>query len=161
MRSKSKIFRLTPLQLEQLEKHIEKENTNFTDFIHSLIQREVMQDAVTVRQSIEERKPRLKVRTVIELVKRYQKTDPALLLELARIGNNLNQLARALNIIKNAALQEQKMLDIFACFQVLKTIQNDLEQIYPALPKIYRQPNERVEKQLSSLQLAEGDESAY
>ena len=124
MRSKSKIFRLTPLQLEQLEKHIEKENTNFTDFIHSLIQREVMQDAVTVRQSIEERKPRLKVRTVIELVKRYQKTDPALLLELARIGNNLNQLARALNIIKNAALQEQKMLDIFACFQVLKGIQN-------------------------------------
>ena len=161
MRSKSKIFRLTPLQLEQLEKHIEKENTNFTDFIHSLIQREVMQDAVTVRQSIEERKPRLKVRTVIELVKRYQKTDPALLLELARIGNNLNQLARALNIIKNAALQEQKMLDIFACFQVLKGIQNDLEQIYPALPKIYRQPPERVEKQLSSLQLAEGDESAY
>ena len=120
-----------------------------------------MQDAVTVRQSIEERKPRLKVRTVIELVKRYQKTDPALLLELARIGNNLNQLARALNIIKNAALQEQKMLDIFACFQVLKAIQNDLEQIYPALPKIYRQPPERVEKQLSSLQLAEGDESAY
>ncbi|KAB0649634.1 MobC family plasmid mobilization relaxosome protein [Acinetobacter bohemicus] len=161
MRSKSKIFRLTPLQLEQLEKHIEKENTNFTDFIHSLIQREVMQDAVTVRQSIEERKPRLKVRTVIELVKRYQKTDPALLLELARIGNNLNQLARALNIIKNAALQEQKMLDIFACFQVLKGIQNDLEKIYPALPKIYRQPPERVEKQLSSLQLAEGDESAY
>ena len=161
MRSKSKIFRLTPLQLEQLEKHIEKENTNFTDFIHSLIQREVMQDAVTVRQSIEERKPRLKVRTVIELVKRYQKTDPALLLELARIGNNLNQLARALNIIKNAALQEQKKLDIFACFQVLKTIQNDLEQISPALPKIYRQPPERVEKQLSSLQLAEGDESAY
>ena len=161
MRSKSKIFRLTPLQLEQLEKHIEKENTNFTDFIHSLIQREVMQDAVTVRQSIEERKPRLKVRTVIELVKRYQKTDPALLLELARIGNNLNQLARALNIIKNAALQEQKMLDIFACFQVLKGIQNDLEQIYPALPKIYRQPNERGEKQLSSLQLAEVDESAY
>lgn len=120
-----------------------------------------MQDAVTVRQSIEERKPRLKVRTVIELVKRYQKTDPALLLELARIGNNLNQLARALNIIKNAALQEQKMLDIFACFQVLKGIQNDLEKIYPALPKIYRQPPERVEKQLSSLQLAEGDESAY
>ena len=161
MRSKSKIFRLTPLQLEQLEKHIEKENTNFTDFIHSLIQREVMQDAITVRQSIEERKPRLKVRTVIELVKRYQKTDPALLLELARIGNNLNQLARALNIIKNAALQEQKMLDIFACFQVLKGIQNDLEKIYPALPKIYRQPPEGVEKQLSSLQLAEGDESAY
>ena len=33
MRSKNKIFRLTELQLEQLEKHIEKEETTFTDFI--------------------------------------------------------------------------------------------------------------------------------
>ena len=48
MRSKNKIFRLTELQLEQLEKHIEKEETTFTDFIHSLIQREVMQDAVVI-----------------------------------------------------------------------------------------------------------------
>lgn len=162
MRSKSKIFRLTPLQLEQLEKHIEKENTNFTDFIHSLIQRELMKNSVTVkRPHDQEDHLRVKVKTVIEIIKRFQRTDPALLLELARIGNNLNQLARALNIIKNAALQEQKMLDIFACFQVMKGIQKDLEQIYPALPKIYRQPPERVEKQLSSLQLAEGDESAY
>ena len=49
MRTKNKIFRLTELQLEQLEKHLEKEGTTFTDFIHSLIQREVMHDAVTVR----------------------------------------------------------------------------------------------------------------
>ena len=46
MRSKNKIFRLTELQLEQLEKHLEKEGTTFTDFIHSLIQRELAQDAV-------------------------------------------------------------------------------------------------------------------
>ena len=162
MRSKSKIFRLTELQSEQLENHLKQESISLTDFIHSLIQRELMKNFVTVKRPHDQEGPlRVKVKTVIELVKRYQKTDPALLLELARIGNNLNQLARALNIIKNAALQEQKMLDIFACFQVLKGIQNDLEQIYPALPKIYRQPNERVEKQLSSLQLAEGDESAY
>ena len=111
MRSKSKIFRLTELQLEQLEKHLEKEGTTFTDFIHSLIQREVMQDTITVKQPTEEqKKPRFKVKTVIEVVKRYQKTDPALLLELAKIGNNLNQIARALNIIKNADHQEQRKL---------------------------------------------------
>ena len=171
MRSKSKISRLTPLQLEQLEKHIEKENTNFTDFIHSLIQREVMQDAVTVRQSIEEeRKPRLKIKTVIEIVKRFQRTDPALLLELSRIGNNLNQIARALNIIKNSDSREQRKLDIFACLQVLKAIQNDLEQVFPALPKIGRQSPDRLQKQLEDLNvdqalpsivLAEKDESAY
>ena len=117
MRSKNKIFRLTELQLEQLEKHIEKEETTFTDFIHSLIQREVMQDAVTVRQPTEEElKPRTKIKTVIEVVKRYQKTDPSVLLELSKIGNNLNQIARALNIIKNADPQEQRKLDVFSIF---------------------------------------------
>ncbi|MFM2331720.1 MAG: hypothetical protein RIQ74_543 [Pseudomonadota bacterium] len=162
MRSKSKIFRLTELQLEQLEKHLEKEGTTFTDFIHSLIQREVMQDAITVKQPKEEqKKPRLKVKTVIEVVKRYQKTDPALLLELSKIGNNLNQIARALNIIKNADPQEQRKLDIFSIFLVLKGIQTELEHVFPTLPKISRQSPERLKKQLSSIQLAEEDESAY
>ena len=162
MRSKNKIFRLTELQLEQLEKHIEKEETTFTDFIHSLIQREVMQDAVTVRQPTEEElKPRTKIKTVIEVVKRYQKTDPSVLLELSKIGNNLNQIARALNIIKNADPQEQRKLDVFSIFSVLKGIQTELEQIVPALPKISRQSPERLKKQLSSVQLAEEDESAY
>ena len=162
MRNKTKIFRLTDLQLEQLEQHMQKENTNFTDFIHSLIEREVMQDAITVQQTHDEIKPaRTKIKTVIEVIKRYQKTDPALLLELAKIGNNLNQIARALNIIKNADHQEQRKLDIFSVLLVLKGIQTELEKVFPALPKISRQSPERLKKQLSSVQLAEEDESAY
>ena len=162
MRNKTKIFRLTDLQLEQLEQHMQKENTNFTDFIHSLIEREVMQDAITVQQTQDEIKPtRTKIKTVIEVIKRYQKTDPALLLELAKIGNNLNQIARALNIIKNADHQEQRKLDIFSVLLVLKGIQTELEKVFPALPKISRQSPERLKKQLSSVQLAEEDESAY
>jgi hypothetical protein len=162
MRSKNKIFRLTELQLEQLEKHLEKEGTTFTDFIHSLIQREVMQDAVTVKRPTEEElKPRTKIKTVIEVVKRYQKADPNVLLELSKIGNNLNQIARALNIIKNADPQEQRKLDIYSLFSVLKGIQTELEHVFPALPKISRQSPERLKKQLSSIQLAEVDESAY
>ena len=162
MRTKNKIFRLTELQLEQLERHLEKEGTTFTDFIHSLIQREVMQDVVTVRQPTEEElKPRTKIKTVIEVVKRYQKTDPNVLLELSRIGNNLNQIARALNVIKNADPQEQRQLNIYSIFSVLKSIQTELEQVFPSLPKISRQSPERLKKQLSSVQLAEEDESAY
>ena len=161
IRSKSKIFRLTELQLEQLEQHLEKEQTTFTDFILSLIQREIMKDAVTVRRPEEELQPRTKIKTVVEVVKRYQKTDPDLLLELSKIGNNLNQIARALNIIKNADPQEQRKLDIFSIFSVLKNIQTDLEQVFPALPEIIRQSPERLKKQLSSVQLAEEDESAY
>ena len=157
-----KKFRLTELQLEQLQQQLQKENTNFTDFIHSLIEREIMQDAVTVQQIQNEIKPlRTKVKTVVEVVKRYQKTDPDLLLELAKIGNNINQIARALNIIKNADPQEQRKLDILKIFLVLKAIQTELEGIFPALPKISRQSPERLKKQLSSLQLAEQDESAY
>lgn len=162
MRSRTKIFRLTELQLEQLEQQLKKENTNFTDFIHSLIEREVMQNAITVQQHPVEIKPlRTKVKIVVEVVKRYQKTDPALLLELAKIGNNINQIARALNIIKNADPQEQRKLDIFSIFLVLKAIQTELEQVFPSLPKISRQSHERLQKRLSSLQLAEEDESAY
>ena len=161
IRSKSKIFRLTELQLEQLEQHLEKEQTTFTDFILSLIQREIMKDAVTVRRPEEELQPRTKIKTVVEVVKRYQKTDPDLLLELSKIGNNLNQIARALNIIKNADPQEQRKLDIFSIFSVLKGIQTELEHVFPALPKISRQSPERLKKQLSSVQLAEEDESAY
>ena len=155
IRSKSKIFRLTELQLEQLEQHLEKEQTTFTDFILSLIQREIMKDAVTVRRPEEELQPRTKIKTVVEVVKRYQKTDPDLLLELSKIGNNLNQIARALNIIKNANPQEQRKLDIFSIFLVLKSIQTELEQVFPALPKISRQSTERLKKQLSSIQLSE------
>ena len=162
MRSRTKIFRLTELQLKQLEQYIQRENTNFTDFIHSLIAREVMHDAVTVQQTHDEIKPaRTKIKTVVEVVKRYQKTDPALLLELAKIGNNINQIARALNIIKNADPLEQRKLDIFNIFLVLKAIQTELEQVFPSLPKISRQSHERLQKRLSSLQLAEEDESAY
>ena len=162
MRSRTKIFRLTELQLEQLQQQLQKENTNFTDFIHSLIEREVMQNAITVQQHPVEIKPlRTKVKTVVEVVKRYQKTDPALLLELAKIGNNINQIARALNIIKNADPQEQRKLDIFSILLVLKAIQTELEQVFPALPKISRQSPEQLQKRLSSIQLSEEDESAY
>lgn len=161
MRSKSKIFRLTDSQLKQLEQHLKKENTTFTDFIHSLIQREIMQDAITVKQPEEEKPQRVKIKKVIEVIKRYQKTDPTLLLELGKIGNNLNQIARALNIIKNADLQQQKQLDILNLTFVLKNIQTDLQQIFPTLPKISKQKPERLQKQLSSTQLAEEDESAY
>lgn len=153
-KDKIKKFRLTDLQLKQLQQQLKKENTNFTDFIHSLIEREVMQDAVIVQQHPEEVKPlRTKVKTVVEVVKRYQKTDPALLLELAKIGNNINQIARALNIIKNADPQEQRKLDVFSVLLILKAIQIELEHVFPALPRISRQSPERLQKRMDHLNL--------
>lgn len=121
-----------------------------------------MQNAVTVIQKKEqETEPRIKVKRIFEVIKRYQKTDPTLLVELGKIGNNINQIARALNIIKNADPQQQKQLDILNLTFVLKNIQTDLQQIFPTLPKISRQSPERLQKKLSSIQLVEEDESAY
>ena len=69
MRSKSKIFRLTELQSEQLENHLKQESISLTDFIHSLIQRELMKNLVTVNRPHDQEDPlRVKVKTVIELV---------------------------------------------------------------------------------------------
>ena len=51
--------------------------------------------------------------------------------------------------------------NVRAGVEVLKGIQTELEQVFPALPKISRQSPERLKKQLSSVQLAEEDESAY
>lgn len=156
LRTKTKSFRLTELQLKQLENHLKKENSEFSDFLHSLIQREVMQDVVTVQYSQAELKQlRTKVKTVVEVVKHYQKTDPILLRDLGQIGNNINQIARALNIIKNADQQEQRKLDIFSVLLVLKIIQTELQNIFPALPKISRERSERLQKQLKDLQLKE------
>ncbi len=70
-------------------------------------------------------------------------------------------MARALNIIKNADTQEQRKLNIFGCFQVLKAMQTELENLSPTLPNLNRQPPERIEKKLDSLQSMEIDESAY
>jgi hypothetical protein len=84
-------FQAHQLQGKQLEKHL-KENTNFTDFIHSLIQREVMQDAVTVQQMMSKINHLEQNQNSFEVVKRYQKTDPALLLELPKSATTLIKL---------------------------------------------------------------------
>lgn len=45
-----------------------------------------------------------------DLPRRSRKADPATLRELARIGNNLNQIARSLNASKGKALEKIEVL---------------------------------------------------
>ena len=156
-----KKFRLDDLQLHQLEQFLIKENLTFTDFIQYLIANAVMQNAHTVTPNPAASAVKAKTKTIVEIVKRYQNVDPALLLELSRIGNNINQIARALNVIKNADADQQRHLNIFQLLMTLKNLQNELEQLFPKLPKIQRTTQDNFKKQLSSIQLAEQNESAY
>ena len=71
------------------------------------------------------------------------------------------------NTADDNKLDPPKMLSVLL---VLKGIQTELEQLFPALPKIGRQSPDRLQKQLEDLNvdkdipstvLAEQDESAY
>ena len=54
--------------------------------------------------------------------RKFSAADPALLLAISRLGNNLNQIARALN---EASMQAQRV-DTLRCLQVLVEIQREL-----------------------------------
>ncbi len=57
--------------------------------------------------------------------------DPAMIRELAKIGNNLNQIARSLNqCSKNGSL-----VQVIEVTLVLKSIERDLSHVLPKLPE--------------------------
>ena len=175
-RTITKRLRCLALQEQQLDQLLIANSMNFTDFVHLLIGQAFMKTQHMVpkeTEGIAQPEPEIKKRhrRPEKILQRpAPNADPKLLLELGRIGNNVNQIARALNIIKNANPQEQRKLDIFSVLLVLKGIQNEIEKVFPALPKIGRQSPDRLKKQLEDLNvdkdipstvLAEQDESAY
>jgi len=54
------------------------------------------------------------------------KTDPALLIALARIGGNLNQIARNLNLDKNMALEQKVdyLIDLASIAEDIRELKN-------------------------------------
>ena len=88
----------------------------------------------------------------------YTKLDRELLLELSRIGNNINQVAKVLNTIR----QDPKSVSSFSfleCFHVLSQIQNDLHDWLGELPKIKRSPEavERARERARDKKMQVGD----
>jgi hypothetical protein len=57
--------------------------------------------------------------------------DPVLIQQLARIGNNLNQVARALNECRKAG-DEVQTIEVLS---VLRGIEESTAELYPQLPK--------------------------
>ena len=63
--------------------------------------------------------------------------DPQLLLELGRIGNNINQIARSLNFLCLQQTEDIQKFSFVDCVDVLVTIQSDLHLYLPVLPKYF------------------------
>mgnify|MGYP003410336172 CR=1 FL=1 len=98
-----KKYRFTQTELDQIDVVLKKTGWTLTDFFRTALQSEIQKhyffvptlNQIQGRYVKKHKQPNFKVKTI----KRYVDTDPNLLLALGRIGNNLNQVAKALNII--------------------------------------------------------------
>lgn len=136
-RSQVKRMRLTVDENRQLDDFLEKRNLQFSDFNNSLIRETIRAGFHLVAMPDNYVRPAfpLKEKTVY---RQPPRVDPPLLLELGRIGTNLNQCARALNIIKNDKGSELELSEKFSflqCLQVLQLIQQDIHEVIGKLPK--------------------------
>jgi hypothetical protein len=141
-RSITKRLRFLALQAQQLDQLLIDHNMIFTDFVHGLIEYAFMKNQYTVLKLSE-------LPPVPEPTKRHRRpekivqrpgpdADPMLLLEIGRIGNNINQIARALNYLCNADRQQQQRFSFVECLHVLHRIQAELHAVLGELPAIHR-----------------------
>lgn len=135
LKTEIKRLRLTRSEAEQLDKYLADNKINFSDLVHGFLSEKVMSKAPTVvldsKSTVNEPKK--------QNFKQPPKADPALLLQIGRIGNNLNQVAKSLNIIRQDPIAMSKF-SFLECFYALSQMQNDLHHWLGELPKIERSP---------------------
>ena len=136
-----KRLRLTELEAKQLEKYLDDHDQNFSEFVNALIGQKVMSEFPTV--SAEPLDVAIETKKKREQIKQPPKADPALLFQIGRIGNNLNQLAKSLNILRQDP--SVSTFSFLECFHLLSQMQGDLHHWLGELPKIERSP-EAVKK---------------
>lgn len=131
LKTKIRQLRLTESKDQQLHHYLSKYGLNFSEFADRLIHEKLSTEFHAVLKKSQRAYFENKV-TASET----QKIDPALLLEIGRIGNNLNQISKSLNIIKNSSEHEQQRFDFLQCLYTLQNIQTELHSVLPTLPKI-------------------------
>lgn len=140
-----KRLRFTPVHSEQLEIYLDVHGIRFTNLIHLLIKRELNKSWPNVARQVEQELEDNSVAHQSNVKRRRSnknldgrpipRADPILLLELGRIGNNINQIARSLNFLclkQNEDIQQFSFLD---CIDILSQIQIDLHQHLPSIPE--------------------------
>lgn len=135
-KSEVKRLRLTVDEKNQLDDFLEKRNLQFSDFNNRLIK-----NAISAEFHLVEIENYVKPTFPLKQKKHHRpppKVDPAILFELGRVGTNLNQCARALNLIKNDRQQELDLTQEFSfieCLQVLQAIQEDIHAVIGEIKK--------------------------
>ena len=136
-KSEVKRLRLTLDEKNQLDDFLEKRNLQFSDFNNRLIKNALSAEFHLVEMPDHYVKPQFPLKQ-----KKHHrpppKVDPAVLFELGRVGTNLNQCARALNLIKNDKASELDLTQEFSfieCLQVLQAIQEDIHSVIGEIKK--------------------------
>ena len=115
-------LRMTEKEVKELDEFLNEIDMSFSAFVRQ---------AVSLRQPLKSSKPARRYKAPLPQV------DPDLLLELGRIGNNINQIARSLNYI-NADQLLRAELSFIECLKILQRIQDDIHVVIGKLPKINR-----------------------
>lgn len=136
-KSEIKRLRMTVEEKNQLDDFLDKRNLQFSDFNNRLIKNALSAEFHLVEMPDHYVKPQFPLKQ-----KKHHrpppKVDPAVLFELGRVGTNLNQCARALNLIKNDRQQELDLTQEFSfieCLQVLQAIQEDIHSVIGEIKK--------------------------
>ena len=115
-------LRMTEKEVKELDEFLNEIDMSFSAFVRQ---------AVSLRQPLKSSKPARRYKAPLPQV------DPDLLLELGRIGNNINQIARSLNYI-NADQLLRAELSFIECLKILQRIQDEIHVVIGKLPKIHR-----------------------
>ena len=121
------------MESKQLEKYLDDHDLKFSEFVNALIGQKVMSESPTV--SAEPLDVSIEPKEKARANQKPPKADPALLFQIGRIGNNLNQLAKSLNILR----QDSNAISNFSfleCFHALSQMQNDLHHWLGQLRKL-------------------------
>ncbi len=137
-----KRLRFLDQQAEQLEQLLAWKGISFTELVHDLIAHEYAMSQPYVPRETEAHNSVIRVKNVATKVSRvatpYCKLDPEFLRELGRIGNNINQIAKSLNILCLSQQKHKADFSYIQCLAVLQNIQQLLHQHLDALPIITR-----------------------
>lgn len=141
-----KKLRLTELEAAQIDKYLHEHNVTFTDLVNALIGKVILSEFPTVLPELPKEDlatdnfPR---KAKNKSVRQQPKVDPALLFQLGKIGNNINQIAKSLNRI--AQQNPTPDFSFLECLHTLSFIQSDVHEVTGELPKI-RRSEEAVKK---------------
>lgn len=123
LKSEVKKLRFTKSEVIELQKYLDANDLNFSEFVTDLLNQKIKHESSELNKKTKKKTE-------------PPRADPDVLFQIGKIGNNLNQIAKSLNILKNDP--RVNTFSFLECFYALSQMQKDLHSYLGELPKIER-----------------------